>query len=94
MSASVPVPRKHAGRCPRLRALGLPVLFLQQGVALGSARAHGHVQREQAVAKFWLRPLALASSSGFRSYELRRIESLVVEHSERFEEAWREFFTS
>ena len=34
--------------------------------------AHIHVQRERALAKFWLRPVALASSTGFSAAELSR----------------------
>ena len=55
---------------------------------------HIHVQRDQALAKFWVRPVALASSHGFPGHELRRIESVVAQNSNRFEEAWREFFSS
>ena len=55
---------------------------------------HIHVQRDRALAKFWLRPVALASASGFPSHELRRIEQIVTRNSARFEEAWHEFFSS
>ncbi|MDH3458536.1 MAG: DUF4160 domain-containing protein [Gemmatimonadota bacterium] len=55
---------------------------------------HIHVQRDQALAKFWLRPVALASSSGFPGHELLRIERIVAQNSDRFEESWREFFSS
>ena len=60
----------------------------------GSEPAHIHIQRERALAKFWLAPVVLASSSGFPSHELRRLQSIVEENRGRFEEAWREFFTS
>jgi hypothetical protein len=53
---------------------------------------HVHVQRDRSLAKFWLRPVALASSSGFAAHELRRVQRLVDEHTEQFEESWREFF--
>lgn len=55
---------------------------------------HVHVGREDRAAKFWLRPVALASAGGFASHEIGRILRLVEAHSERFEEAWREFFAS
>jgi hypothetical protein len=55
---------------------------------------HVHVQRDQTLAKFWLRPVALASSCGLPSHELRRIEEIVADNSNRFEEAWHEFFSS
>ena len=51
-----------------------------------------HVQRDRALAKFWLRPVALASGTGFRAHELRRIQRLVEENQRRLEEAWHEFF--
>jgi hypothetical protein len=53
---------------------------------------HIHAQRDHALAKFWLTPVALASSSGFSGQELNRIERLVAESRQEFEEAWREFF--
>jgi hypothetical protein len=36
---------------------------------------HVHAQRENALAKFWLRPVALASATRFRGHELRQIEA-------------------
>ena len=55
---------------------------------------HIHAQRDQALAKFWLRPVALASSTGFSGRELQRIERIVAQSSSQFEAAWYEFFTS
>lgn len=60
----------------------------------GLEPAHIHVQRERSLAKFWLRPVALASSTGFAAHEIRRIERLVEENRDRFEEAWHEFFAA
>lgn len=53
---------------------------------------HIHVDREEMSAKFWLGPIQLARNFGFRAHELRTIQSLVMEHSEEFLEAWNEFF--
>jgi hypothetical protein len=53
---------------------------------------HVHVQRDHALAKVWLAPVALASSSGFSARELHRIERLVAQRQAEFLEAWREFF--
>lgn len=39
--------------------------------------AHIHIQRDNMLAKFWLQPVALASSSRFSPKELRKLESLV-----------------
>jgi len=53
---------------------------------------HIHVQRERRLAKFWLQPVALASSTGFPASELNRLMRLVEEHQQTFVEAWNEYF--
>ncbi|MFY0665518.1 MAG: DUF4160 domain-containing protein [Natronospirillum sp.] len=55
--------------------------------------AHIHIQREQMLAKFWLKPVTLASSIRFPPKELRKLESLVVENKDTFLEAWNEYFS-
>jgi len=42
--------------------------------------AHIHIQRERMLAKFWLQPVALASSTRFLPKELRQLESLEGVH--------------
>ena len=56
--------------------------------------AHIHVQRDNLLAKFWLNPIALASSSGFSASELSKLLPLVRVHRDKFMEAWNEFFGS
>lgn len=58
----------------------------------GVEPAHIHVQRERSLAKFWLKPVSLASAKGFSSTELREIQRRV--HSRRLEllEAWNGYF--
>ncbi len=53
-----------------------------------------HVHREAAerVAKFWLNPVSLAKSHGFRSGELSEIQGIVEENRDLFEERWHEHF--
>ncbi len=46
------------------------------------------------MAKFWLKPVALASTGRFSAFELRSIERIVLENRELFLEAWDEFFSS
>jgi hypothetical protein len=46
------------------------------------------------LAKFWLKPVALASSTRLSPKELRKLETLVVENRETFLEAWNEYFSS
>jgi hypothetical protein len=58
----------------------------------GAEPPHIHVQRDAALAKLWLAPVALASSSGFSDRELHRIRRLVADNRTEFEEAWHDFF--
>jgi len=51
---------------------------------------HVHVDRDDMSAKFWLDPVELARSVGFKQKELRRILKLVVDYSTEFLEAWDE----
>jgi len=51
---------------------------------------HVHVERDDATCKFWLRPLALASNTGFSPRELSRIRSIIREHLETITHAWDE----
>ncbi len=53
---------------------------------------HVHVDRDNNTAKFWLRPVALASNIGFRPAELRAVQRLVVEHAAEFLGAWNDYF--
>ena len=46
------------------------------------------------LAKFWLKPVTLASSTRFSPKELRKLETLVIENREFFLEAWDEYFSS
>ena len=56
--------------------------------------AHIHIQRDRMLAKFWLIPVTLASSTRFPPRELRKIESMVIENKEILLEAWNEHFSS
>ncbi|WP_417440247.1 DUF4160 domain-containing protein [Idiomarina abyssalis] len=53
---------------------------------------HIHVQRDNKLAKFLLKPVLMSSSIGFSSFELRRISKIVVQHKEELLEAWDEYF--
>lgn len=54
---------------------------------------HVHVERENKVAKFWLAPVRLQSSGGFRAHEIQDIHRLIEEHEQEFLEAWYEYFS-
>lgn len=55
--------------------------------------AHTHVERAEAYAKFWLSPVSLAGSHGFRSGELAELRRLVEQHRALLQEKWDEFFS-
>ena len=54
--------------------------------------AHIHVERDDLIAKFWLVPVRLASSGGYKRAELRDIERIVAGHRDRLVEAWHDHF--
>jgi Domain of unknown function (DUF4160) len=58
----------------------------------GAEPAHIHVEHGDNVAKFWLTPVSLAESHGFRSRELNRLRALVIEYRAVFLEAWNVHF--
>ena len=58
----------------------------------GSEPPHIHVERDQSTAKFWLDPVQLARSRGFRSHELNGMRALVIAHRITFKEAWNGHF--
>ncbi|MCA1727904.1 MAG: DUF4160 domain-containing protein [Actinobacteria bacterium] len=53
---------------------------------------HIHIERDINVAKFWLDPVRLVSSGGFRRNEIGRIQRLVEEHQAELLRSWDEFF--
>jgi hypothetical protein len=49
---------------------------------------HVHVKQGDCEAKFWLVPVSLAKSRGFREHELNEILKLVEEHRMAIIEVW------
>ncbi len=58
----------------------------------GAEPPHIHVERDDSEAKFWLDPVRLERSRGFRRKEINQIRGLVEEHREQLLESWNEFF--
>lgn len=58
----------------------------------GNEPPHVHVERGDDMAKYWLSPVQLAESHGFRSHELNRLRTMVIEHRNTFLEAWHGHF--
>jgi len=50
------------------------------------------VERAEKYAKFWLQPVELAESRGFRSHELTQLHLTIEEHRDEFIFAWNEHF--
>lgn len=72
-----------------LRTEGLRFFFYSQE---NHEPPHIHVEHGDKVAKYWLDPVQIASSHGFRSHELNRLRALVVEHRTTFQRAWHDHF--
>jgi hypothetical protein len=53
---------------------------------------HVHVERDDSMAKFWIEPIRLQKSTGFRSAELRQIRRIVEAKQDAVVEFWNEYF--
>ena len=53
---------------------------------------HVHVERDADKAKFWLEPVRLENSVGFRTAELNKLFALIAERREDLLNAWHEYF--
>jgi hypothetical protein len=54
--------------------------------------AHVHVERNDKIAKFWLDPIRLQTSGGFKRPEINKIFSIINDHHLEIEEAWNDYF--
>ena len=69
-----------------LRIKGYRVWFYQADL---DEPAHVHVGKADKEAKYWLNPLALARTKGFREHELNEIEGILAEYENEIAETWR-----
>ena len=60
----------------------------------GQEPTHIHVEQAERYAKFWLKPVSLARSRGFRSGEISEIQKIVETHRSLLEERWHEHHQS
>ena len=72
-----------------LRVRGYRFFFFSRE---GTEPCHIHIQQAERYAKFWLEPIELAESRGFRSSDLRELHNLIEEHRQSFIIAWDEHF--
>ena len=53
---------------------------------------HIHIERDDKIAKFWLDPVRLQNSGGFRRKEINKIQKIIQEHQINLRENWNEYF--
>ncbi|HYG61251.1 MAG TPA: DUF4160 domain-containing protein [Thermoanaerobaculia bacterium] len=53
-----------------------------------------HVERDHQTAKYWLEPVRLARSKGFKSQELNSIRKIVEENQFILRKEWNDYFES
>ena len=58
----------------------------------GKEPPHIHVERGGCYAKFWLDPVSLARSRGFRNFEIAEIKRIIKWKKSLFEEKWHGHF--
>jgi hypothetical protein len=51
---------------------------------------HVHVRKQSGEAKYWLTPIELANSRGFREHELAEIQRILEEHLDEILLAWQQ----
>lgn len=59
----------------------------------GNEPPHIHVEQAERFAKFWLNPVSLIKSRGFRSNELSEIEDIIEENRDALLEKSNEHFS-
>ena len=60
----------------------------------GTESPHVHVERDDNIAKFWLRPVRLQESGGFNRLEIGRLQGIVEENLDTLLSFWEAFFGS
>lgn len=53
---------------------------------------HIHIEKGDAYAKYWLQPVKLAKSKGFKAQEMAIIRGIIERHQKIFVKRWNEFF--
>ena len=60
----------------------------------GEEPAHVHVERDDNIAKFWIDPVRLQRSGGFRRPEIHKVEQMIRNVRTELLEAWNEYFSN
>lgn len=78
----------------------MPTLLLLNGYRFfffsqeGDEPPHVHVEHGDKTGKFWLQPVELSSSDGFRAHELSKVRLMVIENRIFFMEKWNAHFSN
>lgn len=59
----------------------------------GTEPPHIHVEQAERVAKFWLEPVTLSRSRGFRRSELTELQAIIEENQQFMLDKWHEYFS-
>lgn len=76
----------------------MPTVFIIDGYRFffysneGQEPPHVHVERGDAICKWWLDPPRLAWNRGMKSPELRRVRTIVLQRAEQLKGAWHDYF--
>ncbi len=60
----------------------------------GAEPPHVHIESDDNYAKFWLDPIDLAKSVGYKVSELREIQELIRDNIRLLKEKWDAYFNS
>jgi hypothetical protein len=76
----------------------MPEVFREEGFVFffyaneGNEPMHIHVRKAGGFAKFWLLPVELDYSKGFKSADLIKAESMIIANFEKIKERWHNVF--
>ena len=76
----------------------MPVIYRYNGFVFffyssdRKERMHVHVRKGDGVAKFWLEPVELFRSAGFRPAQLSEIRASIEQNHENFIQQWERYF--
>ena len=72
----------------------MPTVLRERGCRIGfysdepEEPPHVHVKKSNSEAKFWIDPVRLSWSKGFREHDLREIERILNDNQLKLLEAW------
>jgi hypothetical protein len=73
----------------------MPVIFREKGYEFSfymfdlTEPIHVHVRSGRKLAKFWIEPISIAWTRGYRPHELNEIERIVRDNEQFIREIWR-----